>query len=79
MVYLKPIIYFSKAVYQVICLTLQYTIFIKILFQDQQGYSTCLQEIRSGTFNVTEHLRETLWYLGIPLSKRESKYLEQRL
>lgn len=38
MLYLKPIIYFSEAVYQVICLMLQNNIFIKISYQDQQEY-----------------------------------------
>lgn len=61
MLYLKPIIYFAKAVYQVICLMLQNIVFIKILYQNQQGYIICLQEVSSGTFNdVIEHLRETL-------------------
>lgn len=60
MLYLKPIISFAKAVYQVICLMLQNIVFIKISYQNQQGYIICLQ-ISSGTFNdVIEHLRETL-------------------
>lgn len=61
MLYLKQISYFSKAVYQVICLALQNTVFIKISYQDHQGYIIRQYEISSGTFNdVTEQLREPL-------------------
>ena len=61
MLYLKQISYFSKAVYQVICLALQNSVFIKISYHDHQGYIICLYEISSGTFNdVTEQLREPL-------------------
>ena len=59
MLYLKQISYFSKAGYQVICLALQNSVFIKISYQDHQGHIICLYEISSGTFNdVTEQLRE---------------------
>jgi len=61
MLYLKQISYFSKAVYQVIYLALQNTVFITISYQDHQRYIICLYEISSGTFNdVTEQLREPL-------------------
>lgn len=61
MLYLKPIICFPEAVYQVICLVLRNTVFIKISYQDHQGHIICLQEVSSGTFNdVIAHLRERL-------------------
>lgn len=60
MLYLKQISYFSKVVYQVICLALQNTVFIKISYKDHQGYIICLYEISSGTSNdVTEQLRDS--------------------
>lgn len=72
MLYLKQISYFSKVVYQVICLALQNTVFIKISYKDHQGYIICLYEISSGTSNdVTEQLRETL-----VVKEREAKRIK---
>lgn len=60
MLYLKQISYFSKALYQIICLALQNTVFIKISYQDHQGHIICLYEISSGTFNaVTQQFRDS--------------------
>lgn len=47
--------------YQVICLALQNAVFIKISYQDHQGFVIRLHEISSGTFHdVTERLSEAL-------------------
>lgn len=46
MLYLKQISYFSKVVYQVICLATLSAVFIKI-YQDQQGYIICLRSVQT--------------------------------